>query len=115
MSDMTPDEFWAILHSMPEPKPVFYRLYYNKDGTPIIYTMEDLPGNYIEVDCETYTLASFNVQVVDNKLVHIKTVSTVTKLQPGDTGTPCSPGDICIVVSEAEPHVKWNQVTNETD
>lgn len=115
MSEMTPEEFWSILHSASEPAPVFYRLYYDNNGLPIIYSMEDLSHNYIEVDCETYALAPYNVRVIDNKLVYIKPVSTVTKLQPTDTGTPCSPHDVCIVVNEASPHVKWNRVTNETN
>ena len=29
---MTPEEFWSILHNMPEPLPVSYRLYYDEHG-----------------------------------------------------------------------------------
>ena len=115
MSEMTPDEFWSILQQVPEVKPVFFRLYYNDHGLPIIYSMEELSGNYIEVDQKTYVLASFNVRVVDNKLVYINPVSTITKLQPSDAGTACSVHDICIVVDESLPHVKWNKITNETN
>lgn len=115
MSEMTPDEFWSILHSAPEPKAIFYKLYYNDDGSPIIYSMEELAGNYIEVDPETYALAPFNVRIVDNKIVYIKPVSTITKLQTNNTGTACSPYDVCIVVDESTPHVKWNKTVNETN
>lgn len=115
MSDMTPDEFWSILHNMPVPVPVFYRLYYNNDGTPICYSMEDLPGKYIELDLETYRLSPTNVKVVDNKLVLIKPTSTVTKLQPNGYGTACHPDDVCIVVDNLQPHTKWSRVTNDAD
>jgi hypothetical protein len=114
MSEITPEEFWAILHSTPEPKPVFYRLYYSDDGTPIIYTMEDLPGNYIEVDQPTYALTPFNVKVIDSKLVYIKPVITVKKLQPVDSdGTACDPRDVCVVVDPDQAHIKWTMVKNE--
>ena len=69
---MTPEEFWATLQAMPEPAPVFYRLYHNEDGTPICYTMEDLPGKYIEVDQETYSLADYSVRVVNKQLIKDK-------------------------------------------
>jgi len=110
---MTEQEFWAVLHAVSEPSPITYRLYYNDNGTPIIYSMEELPGNYIEVDQQTYVLAPFNVRVVDGKLVHIKPVMTVKKLQPSDRGTPCDPGDVCVVVGTDQPHKKWTIVNNE--
>ncbi len=68
---MTPDEFWATLQAMPEPHPVFYRLYYTDLGEPVCYTMEDIPGKYIEVDQSTYALADYNVRVVNSQLIKI--------------------------------------------
>jgi hypothetical protein len=113
MSNMTENEFWQILQATPEPKQVFYRLYYNDNGYPIIYSMEHLPGNYIEVDQSTYVSTPFNVRVIDSKLVYIKPVITVTKLQPSIDGTTCDPQDVCIVVNTDQPHVKWTTVSNE--
>ena len=111
---MTEEEFWSALLNMPVAEPVFYRLYYNDDGTPIIYSMENLPGNYIEVDQQTYVLAAFNVRVIDGKLVYIKPVITVKKLQPTtSTGVACDPQDICVVVDPEQSHTKWNIVHNE--
>jgi len=111
---MTEQEFWQILQTMLEPKPIFYRLYYNNDGTPIIYSMEELPGNYIEVDQQTYVLAPFNVRVVNGRLTYIKPVVSVKKLQPTEvSGTACDPSDVCIVVDSTQPHVKWTTVNNE--
>jgi hypothetical protein len=110
---MTEEEFWSILQAIPDPIPVFYRLYYNNTGSPIIYSMEHLPGNYIEVDQSTYVLAPFNVQVINGKLVYIKPVVTVKKLQPSIDGTACDPRDICIVVNTDQPHTNWTIVNNE--
>ncbi len=114
MSDMTEEEFWLILKDIPEPKPIFYRLYHRDDGSPIIYSMEVLPDNYIEVDPSTYALAPFNVRVIDGKLTYIEPVITVKKLQPNDrTGTTCDPRDICVIVSTDQTHIKWTMVSNE--
>ena len=110
---MTEEEFWAILHSAAEPQPIFYRLYYDSDGFPIIYSMEHLSDNYIEVDQKTYVLAPFNVRVVNGKLTYIKPVVTVKKLQPGTVGTACDPRDVCVVVDADQPHTKWTIVNNE--
>ena len=116
MSEITPEEFWQIIHSAPEPCPVFYRLYYSDDGAPIIYSMEDLPGNYIDVDQKTYVLAPFNVRVITGQLTYIKPVITVKKLQPDTTnGTACDPRDVCVVVDADQPHTKWTIVNNEID
>ena len=68
---MTPEEFWSILHNMPEPKPVYYRLYYRKDGTPICYSQEELADNYIDVDPETFMRGLTNVRVVNGRLIEI--------------------------------------------
>ena len=107
-------QFWQSFQ-WPEIQPVTYRLYHDDQGLPIIYTMEDLPGTYIEVDQDTYIHGSFGVRVVDGKLIILESAITVKKLQPSqDQGTPCDVRDICIVVSESKKHKKWNITTNET-
>jgi hypothetical protein len=74
--------------------------------------MEDLPGNYIEIDQETYALASSKVRVIDGKLK--KNTSTATaKLIPSTIGTACHPEDICIVVPVDQKHIKWSFKKND--
>ena len=117
MSNETTNNFLQAMSEFkwPEPQPVSFRLYYQEDGSPLMYTMEDLPGNYIEVDPETYAAGSFRVRVVDQRLIHIRPGIQIKKLQPNtDTGTPCSPYDVCIVVPEQQAHVKWKITSNET-
>ena len=109
---MNPEEFWAILHAMPEPLPVFWRLYYNESGEPIAYSMEDMPGTYIEVDAETYALTSLNVRVQNGQLIKLQ--QAVRRLAPTDTGTPCHPDNVAIVVSDTEPHQRWSMKTHES-
>ena len=109
---MTPDEFWSILHDVPEPKPVFWRLYYRDDGSPICYSMEELEHNYINIDAELFALQPYNIKIVDGQIKYIITVHT-QKLIPGATGTPCDPRDICVVVPDTEPNTKWSKQTRE--
>ena len=110
---MTEHEFWAILHAMPEPQPVFWRLYYDTEGKPITYSMEDLPGTYINVSAEAYAQASHDVRVHDGQLKELKRLSY--KLVPSDTGTPCYPDNVAIVVDETEPHQRWSMKTYDTN
>ena len=110
---MNEEEFWSILQAIPEPTPITYRLYYSENGTPIIYSMEELSDNYIEVDQQTYVLAPFNVRVVNGQLIHINPVVNVKKLQPGTEGIACDPNDVCVIVNADRPHIKWTIVNNE--
>lgn len=110
---MTEQEFWDILLNIPESRPVFYRAYYNSDGWVECYSMEDRPGNYIDIDQPTYVLAPY-AQVIDQKLKIVKSAGTVTKLAPGPTGTACDWQDVSVVTT-ADEHIKWSLKTNETD
>ena len=110
---MNAEEFWAILHAMPEPRSIFWRLYHNEAGEPITYSMEDLPGTYIDVDAETYARAPMNVRVRDGQLIELK--SAVRRLAPTDTGTACHPDNVAIVVPETEPYQRWSMKTYESD
>jgi hypothetical protein len=93
---------------MPEPQPVFYRLYYNDAGEPVCYSMEDQPGNYIDIDAETFGLAPLNVRVVNCMLKYI-TVHTSNKLVPSTTGTLCHPQSVAVVVTQNG--IPWSKQT----
>lgn len=112
----TTDNFWSAFSQPDEIDQyrLFYRLYYNDQGNPLFYSMEDLPGNYVEIDVETYTQSSGHVRVVNGQLVKI-TAPATTKLVPADSGTCCDPTDVCVIVSEAVAHVKWNIKTYESN
>lgn len=101
-----------MLAGMPEPKAVSWRLYYDAEGRPITYSMEALPGNYIEVDAATYQRGPLNVRVIDGELKYIKQ-SWSQKLVPGDVGTACHPSDVAIVV-DREPAQHWSRKLYES-
>ena len=102
---MTEEEFWAALQPLPEPV-YTYRLYHDDNGIPLFYSMEDLPGKYVEIDQATFSNSPTNVRVVDGVLKYFKT-NTVLKLTPSTIGTPCDPNNVSIVVNETHPHKKW--------
>jgi hypothetical protein len=106
MNEMTPEEFWAALAPALEPEPISYRLYYDEQGRPLFYSMEKVPGNYVEIDRETYHNPPTHVRVVDGKL-KISSAYVAEKLVPGNTGTPCAVTDVCVVVDPDSPHTKW--------
>jgi hypothetical protein len=97
-----------------QPPVVFWRLYYNEKGAPLFYSQEDNPGNYIDVTPEQYRRASMQVKVVDKKLVEL-TTKRIKKLMPSETGTPCLPTDVSIVIPQTEQHQCWRLKTNETN
>jgi hypothetical protein len=109
---MTEQEFWEILLDVPEPKPIFYRAYYNSEGWVECYSMEDLPGKYIDIDQPTY-VASPYARIINGKLTVIKPTSSTTKLVPGITGTSCDSRDVCVIADTKET-VKWSLKSNET-
>lgn len=115
VSEMTPEEFWAILHAPVETKPIFFRLYHNEDGDPICYSMEDMPGNYIELTAEQYHLGRSDVRVINGQLIAVSPSSYIKKLTPSKEGITCDPRDICIVVAEDQPNIKWSLITNESN
>jgi hypothetical protein len=116
MSNKTTENFLQAWNEFVWPEEIApsYRLYYNDDGTPKCYSMEDQPGKYVDIDAETFALRPWNVRVVEGKFKLVQPPITVQKLQPNQIdGTSCHPQDVCVVVSEQKSHIKWNSITNE--
>jgi hypothetical protein len=93
----TTENFWAAW-ALPvdPPKIPFYRLYHDNSGNFLFYSMEDVAGNYIEIDQATFAAGSPRVRVVNGQLQHIKT-NTITKLVPGSQGQACDPRDVAVI------------------
>ena len=109
--DLTEENFWATLASMPAPVIVYYRLYYDDSGMPLFYSHEDLPGKYIDLEPEQFALRDLRVRVVNGAMVFYQ--PPIPKLIPGDKGIACDPSDVSIVVSAQDKHQKWRFGTNE--
>lgn len=117
MTNETTENFLKVWAEFEWPDPVVpsYRLYYNPDGSPKCYSMEHMPDKYIEVDAETFALRPWNVRVVDGNMTFIQPPVQVQKLKPNtESGTSCDPRNVCVVISDQQPHTKWKLTTNET-
>lgn len=73
-----------------------YRLYYDTNGKLLYYSTEDLDGQYIVVDKETYDLGRYDLTVIDEKLVY-PTEYIYQKLVPSDKGTECITDDVSVI------------------
>lgn len=111
---MTPEELIALFQAAPEPQQPFFRLYYNQDGVPLFYSMADEPGTYIDITAEEYHRGATNVRVRDRKIVQV-TWATTAKLVPGNSGSPCHPDNVAVIVAEDQPHIRWSKHTYESN
>jgi hypothetical protein len=116
MSDETTENFWKVFNEWkPEPpRPVFYRLYYDDQGRPVTWTMEDLPGNYIDIDLALYQEQPRHIVVRNGKIVRVDPAYLVPKLRPSiGEGIPCHPSDVAIIVEHNQPHTLWRYGIDE--
>lgn len=107
---VTPQEFFDIYSTVEQPKPVFYRLYHNEIGEPLFYSMEDLPGLFVDIDAELFARSPRNVRVKNGRIIHLNQAAA-KKLVPAATGTTCDPRDVCVIINDPEPAVKWSVKT----
>lgn len=110
---ITVEELAIMLHQMPKPQPVFYRLYHDEQGRPLSYSMEDLPGTYIEIDQATFVQSSPWVRIRDGKLQSYQPWINTKKLQPAVQGTACWIEDITIVTTD-EINQRWSVRHHDT-
>lgn len=118
MSQESTDNLLEVLRNFawPEPLPVSYRLYYDENGAPVVYTMEELEGNWIEIDQPTYIKASWRVKVVQGKLIHLPPLDQVDKLVPDDRrGVVCHPKDVCVVLGPGQNGQRWRMKSDAND
>jgi len=111
---MTPDQLQQLFQATPEPPQPFYRMYHDAEGMPLFYSMADESGTYIEIDQETYARNASNVRVRDGQLVEV-TWKTTTKLIPGNSGSPCHPDNVAVIVVRDQPHTRWSKKTYESN
>ena len=111
---MTPEELQRLFQALPEPQQPFFRLYHDEHGVPLFYSMAHEPGTYIEITPEEYHRNKSNVRVHDGQLVEVTWITTA-KLVPGNSGFPCHPDNVAVVVAEDQPHIRWSKRTYESN
>lgn len=89
----------------PEPVSQIFRLYHDVQGRPLRYSMQDEPGDFIEITKDQYHRASSKVRVRHGQLISTTDLTT-RKLRPSPTGQSCSAQDICVITDQA-PVTYW--------
>ncbi len=102
-------DFWTNF-KWPEVKPVYHRLYHDAAGNPLLYTGDDLPGQYIDITPEQRIIADMSVRVIDGKIVR-RVQTAITKLVPSALGTLCHQTDVSVVVTQ-QPGKYWKKKQN---
>lgn len=110
---MTEQEFFDALRAIPNPKSVSYRLYHDCDGRLLFYSMEDVPGTWVEIDQVLYSRSPNRVRVIAGRVHELEWRQSV-KLRPGQTGTPCHPQDVTIVYDSPQAQC-WAITAYEQD
>lgn len=103
---MTGQELLELFRALPDPAPVSFRLYHDHQGNLLFYSMEDLPGNYVEISAEMFALSPSLVRVKNGTVVAIPW-AVPTKLVPANTGTACDPYSVMLVVADDQPNQRW--------
>ena len=87
----------AARHKPIKRRKIENRLYYNKLGQPIAYTNDELEGDYIIVDQQTFAECRKDVIIKDGKVHKLSSASPIYKMVPADEGTECNAEDITII------------------
>ena len=93
-----------------------YRLYYNPDGTPRFYTMEDLPGDYIPVDHPTFEGGRYDIVVRGGKIHRLGDTGVSRYVQvarPTTASVATDPDDITLVTTQDHSHIFWDYHSEE--
>jgi len=89
---------------------VEFRLYYDDTGKVLCYTCENLEGNYIVIDGDTYHECRPDVYVINGEVVRKSEMTVIRKLKPSTKGITCSTDDISMIASEG---ITWDLTVNE--
>lgn len=113
---MSKQEEYVLVWEAPEIKPPEFRAYYDDKGRIITYTCEELEGDYVVIDAQTFAEARPDLRVVDGKIIKNVKTGVASKLIPSDNeGITCAEEDVSIVINK-ESNLKtqrWKLVTYE--
>lgn len=95
---------------------VEFRLYYDDNGDCICYTCDNLEGNYLVVDSQTFAEGRPDVKVINGELIKPSNTLNIVKLVISDEGAICAVEDISIVVDKEYigPVLKWEEKLYES-
>lgn len=87
---------------------VEFRLYYDDQGKVLFYTCEQLEGNYIVIDSQTYAECRPDIRIIDGKIVKDNQGAIINKLVPSSNGISCALIDINIITDDITDTMYWD-------
>jgi len=91
-----------------------YRLYYHDDGSPLHYSMEDLPGKFIYVDQNVYQSSRYDVKVIAGILKSLNELNIFKYVKvnsESDTTVRTDPTDITLIVDSLSDHILMDYIS----
>jgi hypothetical protein len=95
------------------PAELEFRLYYDAEGNPVTYTSEDLPGDYLVVDQDTYAQGRYDIRIIDEEIVPLSDFVSYNKMIPSEDGTACHTNNALLI--EPESTAFWSTKTYTAD
>ena len=80
--------------------PVEFRVYYDDTGKVLYYTCDNLEGNYLVVDKDTFSECRMDMKVVDGKLIRVTPGIIIQKYKQKEDGILTASEDISILVNK---------------
>lgn len=96
-----------------QPAELEFRLYYDAEGNPITYASEELPGDYLVVDKETYAQGRYDIRIIDGEIVPLRDFVYYNKMIPSVSGTACHLDNALLI--EAASTAFWSKKTYTAD
>jgi hypothetical protein len=114
MNEFSLDDLLAILpQEQPTKKISEHRLYYDADGVPLHYTMEESEGQYIVVDSDTFAQCRFDIRVIKGKIISLYDLNNKPKMlrrtsNDSNTATTTHIEDMTLITDKDSPHIFWD-------
>lgn len=108
---MDDEEDYVIIWEAPVLVPPEFRLYYDDKGKVVCYTCEDLEGNYIVIDTQTYAEMRHDIRVVDGKIIPEYSSNFISRLFLNTEGVYCEVDDISIVTEDKGQYWKLKTIS----
>jgi hypothetical protein len=88
-----------------------FRLYYNDDGTPKYYSMEELEGNFIFIERSVFESSRYDIVVINGKIKSLSE-NIISKYhlvtEQSKSTVMCDSEDISIIVDKTQSYKLWD-------
>lgn len=94
---------------------VEFRLYYDDNGNVICYTCDELEGNYLIIDHDTFSQCRHDIKIIDGEIINLSSATYISKLVLDSNGISCAKEDITIIVDNdySGKVLTWSVKTHE--